>query len=407
ENIYQWTAEEVVGKNIQEVTPSSTTQQQANEIMKILAKDETWAGEFEVQRKNGTIFLADITNTPIHDEKGQLIGIVGVSRDITRRKKIELVLRENEERYRTLFESNPHPMWVYELESLAFLAVNDAAIHQYGYSRAEFLSMTIKDIRPGEDIPVLLKNISQVSEGLDEAGVWRHQKKDGALIEVEIISHVLHWAGKRAELVLANDITDRRQSQRALREAMRDLKQSEDRFLLLFEQSPIAYELYDPDGYLRKVNSSWKKLWNTDPPPPRTYNPLLDSQVDTLGIKEEIAKSFEGEHIVLNDVHFDPAQSGLPGIKRWLRTSAYAIKDKDGKVMNVVVNHEDITDRKQAEKEIMLKMAEIERINDIYVGREGKMIDLKREINALLEELGRPAKYSSPGDLDELPSHSQ
>ena len=75
--------------------------------------------------------------------------------------------------------------------------------------------------------------------------------------------------------------------------------------------------------------------------------------------------------------------------------------------MNVVVNHEDITDRKQAEKEIMLKMAEIERINDIYVGREGKMIDLKREINALLEELGRPAKYSSPGDLDELPSHSQ
>ena len=89
-------------------------------------------------------------------------------------ERTKAIAQEGEERYRLLFENNPHPMWVYDLESLAFLAVNDAAIHNYGYSREEFLSMTISDIRPPEDVPALLKKISAPSEGFDAAGIWRH-----------------------------------------------------------------------------------------------------------------------------------------------------------------------------------------------------------------------------------------
>ena len=118
-------------------------------------------------------------------------------------------LRESEENYRLLFSGNPHPMWVYDLETLAFLEVNDAAMVHYGYTRDEFLAMTIKDIRPSEDIPFLIDNISHVSSGLDRAGVWRHRKKDGTGIWVEITSHTLDFADRRAELVLCNDVTDR------------------------------------------------------------------------------------------------------------------------------------------------------------------------------------------------------
>ena len=128
---------------------------------------------------------------------------------VSERAQIYEALSESEDRYRRLFESNPHPMWVYDLETLGFLAVNDAAVKNYGFSRDEFLNMTIKDIRPPEDVPKLLENISRVSSGLDRAGVWRHRKKDGTLIDVEIISHTLNFGERQAEVVLANDVTDR------------------------------------------------------------------------------------------------------------------------------------------------------------------------------------------------------
>ena len=132
---------------------------------------------------------------------------------------VEKIPCDSEEIYGHFYKSNPHPMWIYDLETLAFLDVNDAAVQHYGYSREEFLFMTIKDIRPQEDIPVLLENISKVTKGLDIAGTWTHLKKDGTLIHVEIISHTLTFAGRRAEIVLAIDITDRRKADEALHES--------------------------------------------------------------------------------------------------------------------------------------------------------------------------------------------
>jgi PAS domain S-box-containing protein len=126
------------------------------------------------------------------------------------------------------FENNPTSMWIYDLETLCFLAVNNAAIHSYGYSRKEFLKMTLKDIRPSEDIPRLTDNISNVTEGLDVAGTWRHKKKDGSNIDVEIISHTINFAGRDAEMVLAHDITKRKQVEDELRTLNR-ITQLEDR----------------------------------------------------------------------------------------------------------------------------------------------------------------------------------
>ena len=83
--------------------------------------------------------------------------IYAVARDITARKHAEALLRESEERHRKLFNNNPHPTWVFDRETLRFLAVNEAAVHKYGYSREEFLAMTLKDIRPPEDVPALSK----------------------------------------------------------------------------------------------------------------------------------------------------------------------------------------------------------------------------------------------------------
>ncbi|WP_298434269.1 ATP-binding protein [Geobacter sp.] len=118
-------------------------------------------------------------------------------------------LKASEENYRLLFASNPHPMWVFDLETFAFLEVNDAAVAHYGYSREEFLAMTIRDIRPPEDLPALVETVKRVSSGPDRVGVWRHRKKDGTIIYVEIASHTMTFAGRSAKVVMCIDVTER------------------------------------------------------------------------------------------------------------------------------------------------------------------------------------------------------
>ena len=133
--------------------------------------------------------------------------------DSGERKRAEEALRESEEKYRFMFANNPQPMWIYDLETLAFLEVNKAAIQHYNYTREEFLSMTLKDIRPQEDIPALLKDVELTRRTLNPAGEWRHVKKNGEIINVEIMSHSITFDGRPARHVLVKDITERKQAE--------------------------------------------------------------------------------------------------------------------------------------------------------------------------------------------------
>lgn len=145
--------------------------------------------------------------------------IYSSARDITERKLIEKELRRSEEQYRHLFYNNPHPMWVYDRVTLGFVAVNEAAIKHYGYSEEEFLSMTLKDTRPPEDIPMLLQNVATIDTPYQKSNSWRHKKKDGTIIDVEITSHSIEWNGRPARIVVSEDVTQRKQAESALRKS--------------------------------------------------------------------------------------------------------------------------------------------------------------------------------------------
>jgi two-component system cell cycle sensor histidine kinase/response regulator CckA len=119
-------------------------------------------------------------------------------------------LASSEERYRMLFEANPLPMWVYDAETLRFVAVNEAAVRKYGYTRAEFLGMRITDIRPPEDVEVLLADLrARGGPGSPTPATWRHRRKDGSVIDVEITAGKVRFEGRAAALVLAHDVTER------------------------------------------------------------------------------------------------------------------------------------------------------------------------------------------------------
>ena len=137
------------------------------------------------------------------------------------RTMAEQALRDSEQRYRDLFEKNPHSMWVYDLEGLEFLAVNDAALYEYGYSRDEFLSMTLSDIRPTEDIPALLANVAAPGTGFRPRGTWRHRRKDGSIMDVEVTAHDIEFHGRKGRLIAVADVTDRKRLEAQLSEATR------------------------------------------------------------------------------------------------------------------------------------------------------------------------------------------
>jgi PAS domain S-box-containing protein len=130
-------------------------------------------------------------------------------------------LRESEQHYRLLFEGNPHPMWVYDRETLGFLAVNEAAVRHYGFSREEFRNLTIKDIRPPEDVPPLQAHLDAPPTAPGLTSEWRHRKRDGTVIHVEITSREVAWQGRAARIVLAVDVTDRRSLEKQLQQAQK------------------------------------------------------------------------------------------------------------------------------------------------------------------------------------------
>src|SRR5262249_18767507 len=127
-------------------------------------------------------------------------------------------IQSSEDKYKMLFDNSPLPKWIYDKATLQFLEVNDTAVREYGYSRDEFLAMTIADIRPREDVGRLKEDVEAIrSEPRTQRNSqWRHVKKDGEIIDVDVTAHNIDFEGHQARMVVASDITERRQHEHQL-----------------------------------------------------------------------------------------------------------------------------------------------------------------------------------------------
>ncbi len=155
--------------------------------------------------------------TQIQTYKGWLFVVLStliiywlVARSAQQNNAAQDALAQSEKRYRLLFNNNPLPMWVFDLSTLEFLEVNDAAVDKYQYARDEFLNLTLKDIRPPEDIPLLLDDLATMRKPINYAGEWRHRRQDGTVFPVEVISHEMHYNGRITHLAVAKDLTEQK-----------------------------------------------------------------------------------------------------------------------------------------------------------------------------------------------------
>jgi len=210
--------------------------------------------EFPAIAKDGTeVWIGQ--NVQLVAENGRVIELQGIARDITTQREIEQQLLESERHYRLLFESNPLSMWVFDVETLRFLAVNDAAVRHYGYSREEFLEMTIKDVRPPEDVDHLMSALTtSVGDIGNVSGISRHRKKDGSVIDVEVGWHKLNFSGKAAKLVLANDVTERKRAEQ-------EILVQKARFQQLFENTPMGIVVVDENDIVLDANKEFEDIF--------------------------------------------------------------------------------------------------------------------------------------------------
>jgi PAS domain S-box-containing protein len=291
-------------------------------------------------------WLGEIT---VNDERKTKAQLTAELRDL-RRREIE---------YRALFEDNPQPMWVYDCASLAFLAVNDAAVGHYHYSRAEFQNMTMTDLHLPEDVPYLLDIIKGLPGPYRVPGVWRQKQKDGTLIDVEITTHDIVFDGKAARLVLANDISVRQAAERSWRYQT-----------ALIDNAAEAIVATD-----EKLNI---QVWNT-----------AAEQIYGWPAAEVLGRPIE--HIIPGEfpgTSAEAARQQLEHSGRWrgeitqrrkdgsavqVFASAAQLRDHDGRLFGTITVNHDITARQQAEEQLRFQASVLEQLHSAVIVTDAQL----------------------------------
>jgi PAS domain S-box-containing protein len=261
-------------------------------------------------------------------------------RERATRARSEQALREGEASYRLLFDENPNPMWVLDAETLGFLDVNEATVRHYGYTREEFLAMTVADIRPAEDVPALR---AAVAQDRDEPtrGLWRHRKNDGSPIDVEVTSRSLPFRGRRALLALVRDVTEQRRAEATL---------AHERHLLraLLENVPDKIYFKDAEGRFTQVSRASARASGLDDPAQKL------GKTDFDYFAEEEARAFAEEELQIMRtgrpvVGKEEREVWKDGRVTWALTTKMPLRDEAGRVAGTFGISTDITDRKHAE----------------------------------------------------------
>lgn len=246
----------------------------------------------------------------------------------------EETLMISEEKYRDLFYLHPLPLWLYDTQTFAFLDVNEAAIRHYGFSREEFLAMTIKDIRPPEDLKDLENHISSATfSGAYASGLFRHRKKNGELINVEVRSNNVQFNGQEARLIISTDITEKVKMERTI-------ELSEKRFRAMVQEGSDLINILDPAGAYIYASPASASMFGKQPEEVVGSHAIQFIHEDDQQMIGSLLSEIKTTRSIKSPPYRFRMQSGE---YRWLQSIGTNLLD-DPAVKGIMVNSKDITD---------------------------------------------------------------
>lgn len=261
--------------------------------------------------------------------------------EIAERKRAEIALRESEDRYRNLFNSIIDPLFVYDRGNLSVLAVNDAAVERYGYSREEFMVMTIRDLRGADDAPVLPDELSTTGSDGRNRGSGKHQTRNGATIDVEITAHSLDFSGRPACVVQVRDVTEIRRAQAEVAQKSRLLQ-------AVVEGTSDAVFVKDLDGRYLLFNDAAARSVGM------SVDEVIGKDDTALFNLEDARTVMDNDRGVIssNEVHIVEEHLLSGGVQRVFHALKAPYRDEDGKVVGVVGVSRDITEHRKLEEQL-------------------------------------------------------
>ena len=391
EEIFGYSTAEVLGMSVEELVPDYL---KARHRAGLAGYRDTGHGRYidsntvldlPAVRKTGEEIRIELTLSPIEpvDEAAEGRFVLAIVRDATERKRAEEEVRrlngelegrvaertarleaalgdlrsnegrllESEERFRATFEQAAVGVAHVGADG-GWLRVNDRLCDIVGYTREELLQKTFQDITHPEDLESDLGQLRRLLAG--EVGTYsmekRYFRKDGSVVWVNLtVSLVRETSVEPAYLIaVIEDISQRKRAEEALR-------MSEVRFRTVIEQSPLSTQVLSPDGRTLRVNRAFEGLWGLTLGDLEGYNMLEDRQLVEKGIMPHVRKGFGGEPAAIPPIAYDPEET-IPGLsdhgepERWVGAFIYPVKDEAGEVREVVLVHEDVTERKRAEE---------------------------------------------------------
>lgn len=408
--VFGWGKEQTLGKFLHELLiPERYRERHLQGIRRFL---ETGKGniidravEFPALHCNGSEIDIEMTISTAKVNGEHLF--ISFLRDITERKKAEEEIRKlnatleervlqrteqlnlSEIKYRSLFENNPMPLWIMDVETLGFLDVNESALKHYGYSREEFLAINSVDLRPEED-RARYRALDRRSAGTANTGVWRHRKKDGTIIYCEVSVHEISFAGRPARLILATDVTDKRK-------ALLELQASEARFRRIFDSKMTGFLFWDAQGKVTDANDLFLEM---------TGYSRADLQAGSMNLGDITPPEYlQADNLALEQIR----QHGVcePFEKEYIRKDGSRIPViigaaaiDENPVIKGVTCVMDISQRKKMEEEIL----------DLNRGLEARIDERTRalqEVNKELESFTYTVSHDLRAPLRAIHGYSQ